>query len=314
MTNLYAEDIKERLFVEAYNAAKMEDILPEVVHERWEDLVVVYRLSGYDARFKRDCALVTNEQLAYWGVDAETLNRDAWTNMMAKRPPFLSELGEHGPIDINKNYLEKATPLQNKKASERVAFILSNYMDDRGAIYMLDGETIQKVAEKLGCNLIILPASVHETIICSDELGLDLRRVKDHVKAINKTVLKEDEYLSGEIYRYDKDSHTLSIVQVPEHDKVLMPDSISMEEMYAYGYAWDGMLPLCEDKALELLDEGLPLFRLYEDGSEGMLETREEIFAHNGLFGVERETWMEYLKVLSQKEQNEIMEDMTMVM
>ena len=45
-----------------------------------------------------------------------------------------------------------------------------------------------------------------------------------------------------------------------------------------------------------------------------MLETKEEIFAHDGLFGVEREAWVEYLKSLNQKEQTEILEETTMVM
>ena len=120
--------------------------------------------------------------------------------------------------------------------------------------------------------------------------------------------------MSGEIYHYDKDSHTLAIVHVPEHEEVLMPDSISMKEMYAYGYVWDGMLPLSEDRALELLDAGLLLFRLYEDGSEGMLETKVEILSHECLFGVERESWMDYLKSLNQKKDNEMSEEMTMVM
>ena len=52
--DLYADDIKERLFVEVYNAKKLEGKLKNVVHECREDLVLVYRLSGYDERLKRD--------------------------------------------------------------------------------------------------------------------------------------------------------------------------------------------------------------------------------------------------------------------
>ena len=312
--DLYAEDIKARLFAEVYNAAKKKEILKEVVHECREELVIVYRLYGFDEQFKRDCKLVTNEQLSYWGVDAETVKQDAWANTKAKFPPVLWEMGTDGKVDRSKNYLEMTGPLPKRDAFGRDMFILTNGMNYAGAIYMFDKETLQKVAKKMEANLILLPLSVDEIIICSEEVGLNLRKVKDRVKEINRTMLKETNTLSGELYRYDKDRHVLSIVQVPEHEKILMPDVVSMEEMYAYGYTWDGMLPLSEERALELLDAGLPLFRLYEDGSEGMLDTKEEIFSHNGLFGVEREAWAEYLKSQNQKEQNEILEETAMVM
>lgn len=299
--NLYAEDIKERLFVEVYNAAKMKDILKEVVHECREDLAVVYRLSGYDERFKRDCELVTKEQLVHWGVDAETLKQDAWANTMAKRPPIMFELGTGGTVDMRKNYLKIEEPVPRGAAPELDLFILTNGVNSNGAICMFDEKTMQKVAEKLGDNLIVLPASVHETIVFGEATGLNIRYAKDLVNSVNRTALKDGEFLSGEIYRYDKDSHILSIVQVPEHEEILMPDSISMKEMYAYGYAWEGMLPLSEDKALELRDADLQIYRLYNDGTEGMVENKEEIFSHDGLFGVERETWIGYLRKMTEE-------------
>ena len=61
--DLYADDIKERLFVEVYNAKKLEGKLKNVVHECREDLVLVYRLSGYDERLKRDCDSGTDDTL-----------------------------------------------------------------------------------------------------------------------------------------------------------------------------------------------------------------------------------------------------------
>lgn len=74
------------------------------------------------------------------------------------------------------------------------------------------------------------------------------------------------------------------------------------------------MLPLSEDRALELWDAELPIFRLYKDGTEGLLETKEEIFSHDGLFGVERKTWREYLKSQNHTKQNEMLNETTMVM
>ena len=148
------------------------------------------------------------------------------------------------------------------------------------------------------------------SIVYSEEHGMDIRKAKDLVNSVNQTKLREEEFLSGEIYRYDKDKHTLSKVQVPEHEEILMPDKIGMEQMHAYGYVWDGMLPLTKERALELLDTDLLLFKLYEDGSDAMLDAKEDILSHDGLFGVERDTWMDYLNAQSQNQTNGMTQEM----
>lgn len=308
--DLYADDIRERLFVEVYNAKKLEDKLKNVAHECREDLVLVYRLSGYDERLKRDCDLVTEEQMARWGVDAETLKRDAWANTMEKRPPIMIDLQDASCVDFRENHLENDNPVPLGTSPLLDMFVITNRMNNNGAIYIFDDETMQKVTKKMGGNLIILPSSVHETIVYSEENGMDIRRAKDMVMSVNETTLSEEEFLSGEIYRYDKDNHTMSMVQVPEYEEILMPDRVSMEEMHAYGYAWDGMLPLTKERALELLDTDLLLFKLYEDGADAMLETKDDILSYDGLFGVERDTWMDYLSTQSQNETNGMTQEM----
>ena len=239
-----------------------------------------------------------------WGVDVETLKRDAWANTMAKRPPIMIDMMDACHLDFSRKHLENDNPAPGGISPLLDMFIITNRMNNNGAIYMFDDETMQRVAGKLGDNLIILPSSVHETIVYSEECGPDIRRAKDMVQAVNQTELREEDFLSREIYRYDKDSHTLSKVQVPEHEEIFMPDKVSMEEMHAYGYVWDGMLPLTKERALELMDTDLLLFKLYEDGAEGMIETKEEILSHDGLFGVERDSWMNYLNAQSQNETN----------
>ena len=308
--NMYTDDIRERLFVEVYNAGKLEEKLKGVLHECREDLVLVYRLSGYDEHSKRDCDLVTEEQMERWGVDAETLKRDAWANTMAKRPPIMIDLQDASYLCFQENHLENDNSVPLGVSPLLDMFVITNRMDDHGAIYMFDDETMQKIANKMGGNLIIMPSSVHESIVYSEEHGMDIRKAKDLVNSVNQTKLREEEFLSGEIYRYDKDKHTLSKVQVPEHEEILMPDKIGMEEMHAYGYVWDGMLPLTKERALELLDTDLLLFKLYEDGSDAMLDAKEDILSHDGLFGVERDTWMDYLNAQSQNQTNGMTQEM----
>ena len=78
---------------------------------------------------------------------------------------------------------------------------------------------------------------------------------------------------------------------------VLSAESISdptttLTDMYAYGYTWDGMIPLGKERALELFDEGYEVFRLYENDAEGVADSREAIENFDGLFGTEDPAWV----------------------
>ena len=52
-----------------------------------------------------------------------------------------------------------------------------------------------------------------------------------------------------------------------------LPDSmIGLSEMREYGYTWNEMLPLTQEKALELFVHDLPVYLLHNDGSETTVE------------------------------------------
>jgi len=71
---------------------------------------------------------------------------------------------------------------------------------------------------------------------------------------------------------------------------------IGLSEMREYGYQWNEMLPLTQEKALELFEHDLHVYLLHTDGTESLAESRERIEEHEGIFGVEKETWNKALK------------------
>lgn len=90
------------------------------------------------------------------------------------------------------------------------------------------------------------------------------------------------------------DEHTMDLL----HQEVMpvdrMPDdSISVDEMKEYGYAWGGMLPMREEAAAEVM-KSCTIYRLYGDDTEGMVLKASEIKDHaaqGGIFGVEKVDW-----------------------
>ncbi len=73
-----------------------------------------------------------------------------------------------------------------------------------------------------------------------------------------------------------------------------MPDpTISIEAMNAYGYTDGDMLPLTKERAMELFEQDISVYMLYEGNGSGMAFDVEDIEMHSGIFGVTVEEWEE---------------------
>ena len=83
-----------------------------------------------------------------------------------------------------------------------------------------------------------------------------------------------------------------------------LPDSmISISEMQEYGYTWNEMLPLTQERALELFDGDLPVYLLHTDGSETTVSDRKQITEHDGMCGIEKGDWLNERKLQMMQEE-----------
>lgn len=83
-----------------------------------------------------------------------------------------------------------------------------------------------------------------------------------------------------------------------------LPDSmVSISEMQEYGYTWNEMLPLTQERALELFDGDLPVYLLHTDGSESTVADRKQILEHDGMCGIEKEDWQNERKLRMMQEE-----------
>lgn len=296
------EKIKDGIFVVVQNADMNRGLLEMVPHEIRDDLALLYRVNMELSNGEKGSVLIHNNHLEMWGIDENTLKEAAWNNMHNYFPPEFSSMSNilrsvgYDEIPLGAELLEM--------------YVLSNKDKHYGAAYMFDTEVMSKIAEEIGGDIVVLPSSIHESILLKKGKDTDFDMLREMVKEVNRTQLHPTEILSNEVYQYSRDTQTLSRVVAASQEEIPMPDKVSVEEMYAYGYQWDGMLPLTKERALELLDTELVLHKLYDDGAESTLETKDEILSHDGLFGVERDSWMDYLESQSQNETNGMVQGM----
>ncbi len=95
------------------------------------------------------------------------------------------------------------------------------------------------------------------------------------------------------------DEHTVHLLEMEVLPVDRMPDeTISVDEMKEYGYAWGGMLPMREEAAAEI-GKDHTIYRLYGDNTEGMVMDMSEIREHatqGGIFGIEKAEWIASLE------------------
>lgn len=83
-----------------------------------------------------------------------------------------------------------------------------------------------------------------------------------------------------------------------------LPDSmISIYEMQEYGYTWNEMFPLTQERAIELFDHDLPVYLLHTDGSETTVSDRKQIEKHDGMCGIEKGDWLNERKLQMMQEE-----------
>ena len=113
--------------------------------------------------------------------------------------------------------------------------------------------------------------------------------------------------LREEISPYEFEQEVKSMNMTAE--EFLMAEELSVEERDAYGYTYEEMMALSREGALQLFDNGAPVFLLYGDNTESQVNDRTEILEHDGIFGIEGSDWVAVKDKIFAAEGNKMQED-----
>lgn len=216
----------------------------------------------------------------------------------------LSNMSEDDKLSIQA-YLESkgawTTELGNEKSREFEEY----HLDVR---YNLDTDEIidvkAKIAEQIDSNhsvmeqaeQIINQLEAKKNIFTSDERNLIVNYAyklddMDKTRELAEKLAYQIEYAQQDV--------GLTIIDAQAEIDALPDPMIGLSEMREYGYTWNEMLPLTQEKALELFDHDLPVYLLHNDGSETTVEDRKQIMEHKGIFGIEKSDWENERKLRS---------------
>ena len=112
--------------------------------------------------------------------------------------------------------------------------------------------------------------------------------------------------LAEHIYAQEVDgNHDVALAMFDAQAEIdALPDSmVGISEMQEYGYTWNEMFPLTQERAIELFDHDLPVYLLHTDGSETTVSDRKQITEHDGMCGIEKGDWLNERKLQMMQEE-----------
>lgn len=161
-------------------------------------------------------APVTYEILNGWGLDTETLHREAVANESSKDPAWLSPVAEiitMGPAVSGPNLLESGKKL---KAASTGLYVLSNKSRFNGACVVGWEGVLDRVGEVLGCDFAVVPSSIHEVMIVPDAGLCDPQGLENMLQAgnANPAMVQTEDILSNHVQFYNRATRQLEGLEV----------------------------------------------------------------------------------------------------
>lgn len=203
------ETVQGDIYPKLINAEQNKELLEEIPHRDFMDLAVVYYAVARDsAREDIGTILIYNEHMEMWGQE-ENLYQTAMMNMRADGEADLATI-ETVVKCIAPNFIFPAVPGNVPRNTSM--YILTNRSKRFGAAEILDKRTLRMIADKVGDRFIVLPSSVHETIVLPPKDEEEYRRLADMVREVNDTDVDVEERLSYHVYVYSRDEEALQIV------------------------------------------------------------------------------------------------------
>ena len=204
------ETVRGNVYPKLINAEQNKELLEKIPHRIFMDLAVVYYAVARDHALEDiGTILIYNGHMEMWGQEEENLYQTAMMNMRADGEADLATI-ETVIKRIAPEITFPSVPC-NVPWDTRM-YILTNCRKRFGAAEILDKKTLRMIADKVGDGFIVLPSSVHETIVLPPRDETEYEWLAAQVREVNDTQVDIEERLSYHVYMYSRDEEALQIV------------------------------------------------------------------------------------------------------
>lgn len=199
------ESARENIYCKLIHIAENQRLLQETPHITYLDFAIVPYFEVNNDRVYRGSVLLKKEHVKSWEISGEELLNWAVRHTFEAKGVLFKPMSE-----ILSAFISEGDGEIYDHAHSGM-FVLTNQDKYLGAILIYYPEVLRMIAEKLGEDFYMLPASVHEWVIVPESFVVEESSMLSTVQHINDLEVLEEEVLSYNIYRYFTSSQKIHV-------------------------------------------------------------------------------------------------------
>ena len=224
------EYIRENIFMCLINRSNNQELLSTVPYQKYQDLAVVYRFRCSQEPVIAS-GIITKAVQKELKLEDEELHALALENTRKLYPPEVKSMNEV-VREIMQRDMGAVADFGPEAFSEVDSmYVISNSEKYYGAASVIYDDVLQELAGTVGCDLYLLPSSLHEMIAVPSRFA-DADALSQMVRDVNRGEVGLEEQLSNNVYHYDKEQHSLTLAtDAPEklESRQMEPGSVQMD-------------------------------------------------------------------------------------
>ena len=213
--------IEKRVVLKMVNRGKNRVLLEDIIYRDYLDLSAVYHLVPENGDIAGELVPVTPKMMESWEVTEDELFETAVANLREgmgfNMKNILTSMLELMPDDENDSDLMRMLKqdlgeLVFEEDESEQMFVISDSKRENGAAVLVIDDLMAEYADTLGSDLIVIPASAKEIIVARDKDQFDIESLRKSIYEVNEGMVDENDFLSDNAYRYQRDTRKLTIV------------------------------------------------------------------------------------------------------
>ena len=185
-------------------------LLADLPHFRYLDLAIVFYCLVSSSPSGNATILIRKDHLRFWNISPTQLFDAAKENT-----PRLLSYDLRNMNDLMEELLAPAhstlsdPDIKKEDAAICPMYVLTNQNKLNGASCILYEHLLEHFADRLCCDLYILPSSIHEVIMIPATSDTSYQELSQMVQEVNDTQVSPEEILSDHVYYFSRSSGSI---------------------------------------------------------------------------------------------------------
>lgn len=192
--------IRERIFYRLIPKEVRQDEIEHAPYVEFFDMAITFRWLIRQTEQGLSSARIEYSHLEQWGMSEEAL-----AALAVRNTPRLFPFKCTRVLSAIQEWVMLGGP-------DVPLYVFTNQVGINGAAAIFYDQVLDYFGEKLGEDFYILPSSIHETLLIGISEAMDVQAMYDMVWEANHTVVEKNEFLSNQVFYYDREEKKIKIV------------------------------------------------------------------------------------------------------